>query len=85
MDAWHQALDKVAALNPQFVVASHRDTQRGNPASDIEETRGYLDVAAVVLKQATNPAEYFNALKERYPERVNPWAIWLSALQLFDN
>ncbi|WP_033329673.1 MBL fold metallo-hydrolase [Streptomyces yerevanensis] len=83
VDAWHQALDKVAALKPRFVVASHKDIQRGNPASDIEETRRYLDVAAVVLKQATTPAEYFDAMKQRYPERVNPWAIWLSALQLF--
>ncbi|WP_405512477.1 MBL fold metallo-hydrolase [Streptomyces canus] len=85
VDAWHQALDKVAALKPRFVVASHKDIQRGNPASDIEETRRYLDVAAVVLKQATTPAEYFDAMKQRYPERVNPWAIWLSALQLFGN
>ncbi|GAA4024668.1 MBL fold metallo-hydrolase [Streptomyces plumbiresistens] len=85
VDAWHQALDKVAALKPRFVVASHKDIQRGNPASDIEETRRYLDVAAVVLQQATTPAEYFDAMKQRYPERVNPWAIWLSALQLFGN
>ncbi|MCX4705473.1 MBL fold metallo-hydrolase [Streptomyces sp. NBC_01373] len=83
VDAWHQALDKVATLKPRFVVASHKDIQRGNPASDIEESRRYLDVAAVVLKQATTPAEYFDAMKQRYPERVNPWAIWLSALQLF--
>lgn len=85
LEAWHRALDKVAALKPRFVVAGHKDTQRGNPASDIEETRRYLDVGAVVLEQSTNPAEFFNAMKQRYPERVNPWAIWLSALQLFGN
>jgi glyoxylase-like metal-dependent hydrolase (beta-lactamase superfamily II) len=85
LDAWHQALDKVAALKPRFVVAGHKDTQRGNPASDIEETRRYLDIGSVVLKQSTNPAEFFNAMKQRYPERVNPWAIWFSALQLFAN
>jgi glyoxylase-like metal-dependent hydrolase (beta-lactamase superfamily II) len=85
LDAWHRALDKVAALKPRFVVASHKDTQRGNPASDIEETRRYLDVGAVALEQSTNPAEFFSAMKQRYPERVNPWAIWLSALQLFGN
>lgn len=83
LDAWHRALDKVAALKPRFVVASHKDVQRGNPASDIDETRRYLDAGAAVLEQSTSPAEYFNAMKQRYPERVNPWAIWLSALQLF--
>ncbi|WP_328980146.1 hypothetical protein [Streptomyces canus] len=45
----------------------------------------YLDAGAVVLEQSTNPAEFFDAMKQRYPERVNPWAIWLSALQLFGN
>jgi len=85
LDAWHQALDNVAALKPRFVVAGHKDTQRGNPASDIEETRRYLDIASVILEQSTNPTEFFNAMKQRYPERVNPWAIWLSALQLFNN
>ncbi|MEV7734607.1 hypothetical protein AB0O75_21445 [Streptomyces sp. NPDC088921] len=64
-------------------MASHKDVQRGNAASDIDETRRYLDVGAAVLDQSTSPAEYFNAMKQRYPERVNPWAIWLSALQLF--
>jgi glyoxylase-like metal-dependent hydrolase (beta-lactamase superfamily II) len=84
LEAWHQALDKVAALNPRFVVAGHKDPQRGNPASDIDETRRYLDDGASVLEQSTNRAEFFHAMKQRYPERVNPWAIWLSALQLFD-
>jgi glyoxylase-like metal-dependent hydrolase (beta-lactamase superfamily II) len=85
LDAWHRALDKVAALKPRFVVASHKDTQRGNPASDIGETRRYLDVGAAVLEQSADPAQFFHAMKQRYPERVNPWAIWLSALQLFGN
>jgi glyoxylase-like metal-dependent hydrolase (beta-lactamase superfamily II) len=85
LDAWHQALDKVAALKPRFVVAGHKDTRRGNPASDIEETRRYLDIGAVILGQSTNRGDFFHAMKQRYPERVNPWAIWLSALQLFDH
>ncbi|MFD7815768.1 MBL fold metallo-hydrolase [Streptomyces sp. NPDC059785] len=85
LDAWHLALDKVAALKPRSVVASHKDTRRGNPASDIEETRRYLEVGASVLERSTDRAQFFNAMKQRYPERVNPWAIWLSALQLFDN
>jgi hypothetical protein len=67
------------------VVASHKDTQRGSPASDIDATRRYLDAGAVVLEQSPNPAEFFHAMKQRYAERVNPWAIWLSALQLFGN
>ena len=79
------ALDKVAALKPRFVSACHKDTRRGNPASDIEGTRRYLDAGAVVLEQSTNPAGFFNGMKQRYFEGVHPWAIWLRALQLFGN
>jgi hypothetical protein len=66
-------------------MSSHKDPQRGDPASDIDETRRYLDAGAVVLEQSTNRVDFFHAMKQRYPERVNPWAIWLSALQLFGN
>jgi glyoxylase-like metal-dependent hydrolase (beta-lactamase superfamily II) len=85
VEAWHRALDEVAALEPRFVVAGHKDTRRGNPASDIEETRRYLDVAGEILERSTNRADFFEAVKRRCPERVNPWAIWLSALQLFED
>ncbi|KAA0921350.1 MBL fold metallo-hydrolase [Streptomyces apricus] len=85
LDAWHRALDQVAALQPRFVVASHKDTRRGNPASDIDETHRYLDIGAEVLASSTNRADFFHAMKQHSPERVNPWAIWLGALQLFEN
>ncbi|MEV7076309.1 MBL fold metallo-hydrolase [Streptomyces sp. NPDC093990] len=85
LEAWHRALDAVADLHPRFVVASHKDTRRGDSASDIDETRRYLDAAASVLGKASDATQFFNALKEQYPERVNPWAIWLSARRLFPN
>ncbi|MDR7275212.1 MBL fold metallo-hydrolase [Catenuloplanes atrovinosus] len=83
--AWHRALDTVAALSPSVVVASHKDPGRPDSPADIDETRRYLDAAAGVLDHATDATGFFHALKTRYPDRVNPWAIWLSALRLFDN
>lgn len=85
LDAWHRALDTVAGLKPRAVVASHKDTRRQDSPSDVDETRRYLDVAARVLAKAGNATEFFNGLKQQYPDRVNPWAIWLSARRLFDN
>ncbi|MGP2440926.1 MBL fold metallo-hydrolase [Streptomyces sp. JW3] len=83
LDAWHRALDAVAGLDPRVVIAGHKDTRRPDLPSDIDETRRYLDTAAAVLDRAGDATEFFNALKERYPDRVNPWAIWLSARRLF--
>jgi glyoxylase-like metal-dependent hydrolase (beta-lactamase superfamily II) len=85
LDAWHRALDAVAALQPRFVVAGHKDTSRGDSPSDIDETRRYLDAAAAVLETTSDAAQFFTALKAQYPDRVNPWAIWLSARRLFPN
>ncbi|OQR63401.1 hypothetical protein B6E66_13725 [Streptomyces maremycinicus] len=85
LDAWHRALDIVADLRPRSVVASHKDTRRSDSPSDIDETRRYLEAAAAVLDKASDATQFFNALKEQYPDRVNPWAIWLSARRLFPN
>ncbi|WP_306215390.1 MBL fold metallo-hydrolase [Actinoplanes sp. RD1] len=85
LDAWHRALDAVAALRPRAVVASHKDTRRPDLPSDIDETRRYLDAAAEVLERATDATSFFHELTKRCPGRVNPWAVWLSARRLFDN
>ncbi|SNY53544.1 MBL fold metallo-hydrolase [Paractinoplanes atraurantiacus] len=85
LDAWHRALDRVASLEPRFVVASHKDTRRPDLPSDIDETRRYLDAAAEVIDSSADATEFYHALKRRYPDRINPWAIWLSARRLFTN
>ncbi|GAA0459210.1 hypothetical protein Ade02nite_13160 [Paractinoplanes deccanensis] len=85
LDAWHRALDAVEALRPGFVVASHKDVRRPDLPSDIGETRRYLDAAAEVLDRSADATSFFHGLKRRYPDRVNPWAIWLSARRLFES
>ncbi|WP_305783194.1 MBL fold metallo-hydrolase [Symbioplanes lichenis] len=85
LDAWHKALDTVAGLRPRVVVASHKDTRRPDLPSDIDETRRYLDEAAAVLERSGDATEFFHGLKARCPDRVNPWAIWLSARRLFES
>jgi hypothetical protein len=81
LDARHRALDKVVAV-PTVRGGLSQSTQRGNPASDIEETRRQLDAGAVVLEQSTNPAGFFNGMKQRYPPRdvLNAAAVRAAAL-----
>jgi glyoxylase-like metal-dependent hydrolase (beta-lactamase superfamily II) len=83
IEAWQQALDTVANLSPRTVVAGHKDPQRPDLASDIDETRRYLDAAASSIEKSDDRSGFYARVKAQYPDRVNPWSIWLSALRLF--
>lgn len=82
-DAWYQALDRMAELSPRAVVASHKDPTCPDSPSDIDETRRYLDAVGPVPDSTSDATEFYHAVKKLYPDRVNPWAIWLTALRLF--
>jgi hypothetical protein len=83
IEAWQQALDTVAGLSPRSVVAGHKDPRRPDLVSDIDETRRYLDAAASIIEKSGDRAGFYASVKAQYPDRVNPWSIWLSALRLF--
>lgn len=82
-DAWYQALDRMAELSPRAVVASHKDPTRPDSPSDIDETRRYLDAVGVKLLDGVVELGGVGGAVGDWPDRVNPWAIWLTALRLF--
>lgn len=84
-DRWRHALDTVAALNPTHVVAGHQDKTRPGVPATIAETREYLDAAEEILPTVSTRLEFFTAVTARFPERINPYTTWLSALRLFEN
>jgi hypothetical protein len=81
-EAWHRALDVVASLKPQYVVAGHKDARRADAPSDIDDTRRYLDETAQLLESQPTQKEFFSRVLERFPERVNSYTVWLSARRL---
>jgi hypothetical protein len=54
---------------------------RYSPA-DLDETRRYLDHAGALLATGPTRAEFYSRLLARYPGRVNPYTVWLSATRL---
>jgi hypothetical protein len=76
------ALDTVAGLRPRSVVAGHKDARRPDAPSDIDETRRYLETTARLLDGEPTRREFFSSVLGRYPGRVNPYTVWLSALRL---
>jgi len=49
----------------------------------LSQTREYLDSADELLSQHTTALDFFNAMLERYPDRLNPGALWIGATALY--
>ncbi|MFT3695683.1 MAG: MBL fold metallo-hydrolase [Kofleriaceae bacterium] len=82
MDGWRRAIDVVAGLKPKYVVAGHKDVTRDDAPRIIDETRHYLDVAEEFLAAKPTRRQFYDRMQHRFPERVNPYTIWLTALRL---
>ncbi|MEU1366580.1 MBL fold metallo-hydrolase [Streptomyces sp. NPDC005803] len=80
IDSWLRAIDAVAAVAPSVVVAGHKNPERDDPASIIDDTRAYLHAAAEVFASAGSRAEYFETMVRRFPAWLNPGIAWLTAV-----
>jgi len=73
---WISALDAITALQPRKVVASHKNPALDDDPAAIEETRTYLQHAEHLSRTCKSAVEFYNAMLELYPERLNPTALW---------
>jgi glyoxylase-like metal-dependent hydrolase (beta-lactamase superfamily II) len=77
---WLAALDKIAALKPTAVVASHKRPENDDNPRVIEETRQYIRDFDRLLKTTSSRRDLYEKMLALYPNRVNPgWALWSSA------
>jgi glyoxylase-like metal-dependent hydrolase (beta-lactamase superfamily II) len=83
-DKWRSAIDVVESLGPRWIVAGHKNKDLDDTAARaISETRNYLDSADELLSQQATALGFFNAMLERYPDRLNPGVVWMSANALY--
>ena len=84
VDQWRGAIDRVEALGARSIVAGHQNSKNDDDAArTIAETREYLDVAVATLNAETSAVGYFNAMVERYPERLGRTVLWATAQAVF--
>lgn len=77
---WISALDKIEALNPSAVVASHKRPTNDDRPEIIEQTRQYIRDFDRLIETTETAQELYDRMLEIYPNRVNPgWALWSSA------
>ena len=67
---WIAALDRLAALNPEMVVAGHKKSGAPDSPSTIQDTKRYLQDFDRLQKTATSDRELFDQMTELYPHWV---------------
>jgi glyoxylase-like metal-dependent hydrolase (beta-lactamase superfamily II) len=83
-DKWRSAIDIVENLAPRWIVAGHKNKDLDDSAArTISQTRDYLNSADELLSQHNTAPGFFNAMVERFPDRLNPGALWLGAVALY--
>ena len=66
--AWIKTLDELAALNPEIVVAGHKDPKLKDDASGIAQTRAYLKDFDVAVAASKSAEELEAKVKAKYPK-----------------
>jgi glyoxylase-like metal-dependent hydrolase (beta-lactamase superfamily II) len=84
LDQWRSAIDRVESLGARHIVAGHQNSKLDdNAARTIADTREYLDVAGELLRTENTAVDYFNAMVERYPDRLGRTVLWATAQAVF--
>jgi glyoxylase-like metal-dependent hydrolase (beta-lactamase superfamily II) len=79
---WMRALDLVAALQPRHVVAGHKNDALEDGPNTIAQTRRYLEDAERMSGDCSTAREFFDAMVELYPDRLNRSALWFWGAQV---
>ncbi|MFE5374895.1 MBL fold metallo-hydrolase [Streptomyces mirabilis] len=73
--AWLDALDTIAALEPEVVVAGHKNPDRPDDPKAIAETRRYIHDFEAVAEQTKTTLDLYRRMLELHPGRVNQGAL----------
>jgi glyoxylase-like metal-dependent hydrolase (beta-lactamase superfamily II) len=76
---WIAALDTIESLHPRSVIAGHQRAGRHDGPEIIEETRRYIRDFDGIVETTSTAQELYEQVLARYPDRINPDALWLSA------
>ncbi|WOO83272.1 uncharacterized protein LOC62_05G006799 [Vanrija pseudolonga] len=81
---WLKALDIAESYNPRVIIAGHKVAGTDDDAARvIGATREYLQAAIALRETEKDAASYYAALRAKFPDHINPNAVWLSALALY--
>lgn len=79
---WLAALDTIGSLQPSTVIAGHKREGADDSPDNIDKTRRYLQDFDAAAQRTDNARDLYEAIIERYPDRINRAVVWNSALAI---
>jgi glyoxylase-like metal-dependent hydrolase (beta-lactamase superfamily II) len=76
---WLAALDTISSLQPSTVIAGHKRDGADDSPDNIDRTRRYLQDFEAAAQRTESAQDLYEAMIERYPDRVNRAVVWHSA------
>jgi glyoxylase-like metal-dependent hydrolase (beta-lactamase superfamily II) len=82
--SWVRALDTVAALEADTIVAGHRNPQATDDDArrQISQCRRYIADFEAALERSSAPAELIDRMTTAHPDLANPYTLWVAAYDL---
>jgi glyoxylase-like metal-dependent hydrolase (beta-lactamase superfamily II) len=82
--SWLRALDAVAALAADTIIAGHRNPLAADDDSrrQIGDCRRYIADFEAALQLSSTPAELIDRMTAAYPDLANPYTLWVAAYDL---
>lgn len=77
---WRNSLEMLAALNPKWVVAGHKQPSLPDDPAILAATRKYLQDFDRLNAETSSNLELYNRMLEIYPDRANPGSLWGGSL-----
>jgi len=74
--AWMQATDTLAALDPAYVVAGHKNPDLPDSPNILAETKQYLADFNRLDAETDTAIKLYDAMLKLYPQRANPGSLW---------
>jgi glyoxylase-like metal-dependent hydrolase (beta-lactamase superfamily II) len=82
-DGWLASLRKVEALNPELVVAGHKQDGEMDGTFHLRESRRYIESFEKLLTQSKSSRELAQAMLKEFPTRFNPGALYVGTMAAF--
>jgi glyoxylase-like metal-dependent hydrolase (beta-lactamase superfamily II) len=75
-EEWMRATDKLAALDPRYVIAGHKQPDNPDDPKILAETKQYLADFNRLDSTTSTVTELYDAMLQLYPDRANPGSLW---------
>jgi hypothetical protein len=76
LNAWLLGLDIIERLDPQFVVAGHKDPKYSDDAKCIAETKDYFADLMRLNAECPNRQQLYEEMLKLHGSRLNPGSLW---------